>query len=163
MSVIIECNTRNKKKPATLQLLTSCHNLTRIESLVGHRDKSTVSSQHQRSSARTKEPRSTRRLDCIYNIRGAILHPISRTYLYSNWILQKHLVAYTRRRTNGTRSSSVSARMALSLTQQYCTDLSNFGDPLRVLQSFDTFLPTDQMEFTVTALDEVKYLISVYL
>lgn len=47
--------------------------------------------------------------------------------------------------------------MALSLAQQYYPDLSNFTDPLRMLQSFDTYSPTDQMEFTVTALDEVGY------
>lgn len=47
--------------------------------------------------------------------------------------------------------------MALSLAQPYYPDLSNFTDPLRVLQIFDAYTPTDQMEFTVTALDEAGY------
>lgn len=46
--------------------------------------------------------------------------------------------------------------MAISIAQQYYSDLTNITDPLRMLQGFDYFGHSDQMEFTITTgLDEV--------
>lgn len=46
--------------------------------------------------------------------------------------------------------------MAISIAQQYYSDLTNITDPLRMLQGFDYFGHSDQMEFSIsTGLDEV--------
>lgn len=46
--------------------------------------------------------------------------------------------------------------MAISIAQQYYSDLTNITDPLRMLQGFDYFGHCDQMEFSIsTGLDEV--------
>lgn len=46
--------------------------------------------------------------------------------------------------------------MAISVAQQFYPDLTNITDPLRMLQGFDYFGHSDQMEFSIsTGLDEV--------
>lgn len=47
--------------------------------------------------------------------------------------------------------------MAISIAQQYYSDLTTLADPLRMLQGFDYFGHSDQMEFSIsTGLDEVR-------